>query len=92
MKIGVILLLVAGPCVVRGQFSHDQGPGSPGFGWKPAAITLYPLNSVRILMPDRMPCLLSLGVMDRMPIDRRRNPDPMPNGVRQRVKIDSSGR
>ena len=47
------------------------------FGDEKKPKSLWALNSVRILMPDRMPCLVS-WYPDAMPIDRRKGTDPMP--------------
>ena len=53
--------------------------------WRPPAVTLpmslYVRNSIRILLPDRMPCLVPRRLNDPMTIDRRRNADKMPNPV-----------
>ena len=106
MKIGVILLLVAGPFIVRAQlgreqFSREQAPGGLSywkkkpdslFLWRPwwaderKPVSLYQRSSIFIDVPHRMPCLILRG-MDPMPIDRRRNAEPMPNGMK-RVKIE----
>lgn len=46
--------------------------------------SIWAANSVRILMPDHMACLVS-QYPDPIPVDRRKGRDPMPNGVK-RVK------
>ncbi|HVU54775.1 MAG TPA: hypothetical protein VHD83_06955 [Puia sp.] len=39
------------------------------------------VDSIRIMAPDRMPCLVTdLSRMERMPVQRYRNLEPMPNG------------
>ena len=132
MRIGVILLLVAGPFAVRAQLISNQGLGNPASGWersnslfslwrppavafpKPATrdfyqaiyaetvwhpfpenlrwrpydrkpMTLHQLDSFRFLLPDRMPCLVPLRVIDRMP--RRMQfccgVEKMPNGIKR---------
>ena len=87
MKIGVLLLLVAGPFIVRAQ-----RPDSLFLGWRPwrgderKPVSLYQRNTLFVVVPDRMPCLILRGV-DPMPIDRHRNAEPMPNGMK-RVKIE----
>lgn len=40
-----------------------------------------PIGAIRTMSPDRMPCLVpDLARLERMPILRSRNGDPMPNG------------
>jgi hypothetical protein len=54
-------------------------------------IRAYHSDSIRILSPDRMPCLVTdLSRMEGMPVQRKRNLEPMPNGVgdgRPRLRI-----
>ena len=40
-------------------------------------MTLYVRDSLRILLPDHMACLIAAGA-DHMPVDRRKGRDPMP--------------
>lgn len=44
-------------------------------------ITIYLRDSMRILLPDNMACLIVTGT-DPMPVDRRKGRDPMPNGMK----------
>jgi len=140
MKIGLILLLAAGPFVVRAQKpgSLSEGPGTliqragglfsanpldslllpwhpptvlfPGrlTGWGPRTIyddrgytpfpenlhwpgqekiqmSLYAQNSIRIMMPDHMPCLVPVGIFDKMPRKMRFccEVDKMPDGYQR---------
>lgn len=57
-----------------------------GFGHWPdslRALVAMPDRTVRVLAPDRMPCVVpNLARLERMPVLRARNGDPMPNGFR----------
>ena len=128
MKIGLILLLVAGPFVVRAQKLGTLNPNKPLDSllspWQPPVVqipnrqtwwgpktiyddhwytpfpenlhwdgkkdeqtltTLYARNSMRILLPDRMPCLVPMRIFDNMPRKMRFccDVDKMPNGYRE---------
>jgi hypothetical protein len=53
--------------------------GSPN----PQIYSLSSPNSIHILQPDNMPCLVSdLSSLERMPVKRTRNPDRMPNAIK----------
>jgi hypothetical protein len=51
------------------------------WGGRPLPMTRQVRDSLRILLPDRMPCLVSRG-LGAMPVDRRKGSDPMPNVAR----------
>ena len=56
-------------------------PGKPYMG-KPykREVSVYIGDSVRVMAPDRMPCMvIDLSRMERMPVQRQRNLEPMPN-------------
>ena len=55
-------------------------PYSPGRSRKDQLLIAG--DSVRIMSPDRMPCLVTdLSRIEAMPVQRQRNPEPMPNGA-----------
>ena len=56
----------------------DIAPGSPN----PQINILLSRNPIHILKPDNMPCLVpNLTRLERMPVNRARNADRMPNAI-----------
>jgi len=86
MKILFLFLLVAGPCYVWGQgglFLGDSALQRPLF--------LTGRAEVRVMQPDRMPCVVAnLAGGERMPVDRRGSGDRMPvyRGSGEGVLVD----
>ncbi|WP_188930803.1 hypothetical protein [Puia dinghuensis] len=71
MKILYVVLLVAGPFVVRGQMVWRPGGG----------------DSVRVMRPDGMACLVpDRAKVERMPVVRVRSGDRMPNALAMKPK------
>jgi hypothetical protein len=72
MKRSLFFLLAAGPFLVFGQ-RLDQPRLLP---------LMVPDAFVRIMAPDAMACLVTVRVVERMPMSRHSNADPMPNAIR----------
>jgi hypothetical protein len=97
MKVLYLFLLVAGPFCLQAQAWLPPVPGIPPVNGRPlqleipefklsdTALTRQLLLSgpttVRVMAPDRMPCVVSdLSRVERMPVDRRGNADRMSTG------------
>ena len=98
MKILFLFLLVVGPCCVWGQRllpAPGDGLRFPGFMVGDSSLRRRLFVSggaeVRVMQPDRMPCVVAnLAVVERMPVDRRGSGDRMPvyRGGGDRVLVD----
>ena len=78
------------PGYIKPPMLFKLSPGRPYTPWKPYSpgrphkgqLFARAGNSVRIMSPDRMPCLVTdLSQMEPMPVQRSWNRDSMPNGA-----------
>jgi len=80
MKVLYVLLLVAGPFGVWGQL---RSPSPVDSTWPKIWRVTLNKETVNALQPDRMPCIVpNMMKVERMPVDRRKNAERMPNGVK----------
>jgi len=78
------------PMVFKVLPGRPYSPGKPYSPGRPYKGQLFARagDSVRILSPDRMPCVVTdLSRMERMPVQRSRNREPMPNMMARKPMV-----